>query len=137
MKGAFVYILADNDEPGKQVAQRIFSDLEGIAEDRKIIVPMPNVPKADITDYFNSGKKKEDLEKLLKNAAPGIPKEIKSPRTLLEMLTCINASERFKRMIRALGPCSRRFSRTSTGIIHPARISWCMMGKDGWTIRKD
>lgn len=96
LKGAFVYILADNDEPGKQVAQRIFSDLEGIAEDRKIIVPMPNVPKADITDYFNSGKKKEDLEKLLKNAAPGIPKEIKSPRTLLEMLTCINASERFE-----------------------------------------
>ncbi len=96
LKGAIVYILADNDGPGKQVAQRIFSDLEGIAKERKIIVPMPNIPKADITDYFNSGKKKEDFEKLLKNAAPGIPKEIESPRTLLEALTCINAVERFE-----------------------------------------
>lgn len=96
LKGAIVYILADNDEPGKQIAQRIFSDLEGITKERKIIVPMPNVSKADITDYFNSGKKKEDFEKLLKNAVPGIPKEIGSPRTLYEILTCINAAEKFE-----------------------------------------
>lgn len=40
VKGANIFILADNDEPGVKVAKQIFEDLEGIANKRKIIVPM-------------------------------------------------------------------------------------------------
>ena len=58
--------MADNDEPGKAVAKRIYDDLKGIARSRKVIVPMPDVPKADITDYFETRHSKEEFEALIK-----------------------------------------------------------------------
>jgi len=51
-KGAVVYVLADNDEPGRRVANTIQSDLQGIAKSAKVIVPVPDIPKADISYYF-------------------------------------------------------------------------------------
>lgn len=65
VKGANVYILADNDVPGKRVANTIFNDLQGVAKSVKVIVPMPDIPKADISDYFESGHSKEEFESLL------------------------------------------------------------------------
>lgn len=64
-KGAVVYVLADNDEPGRRVANIIQSDLQGIAKSAKVIVPVPDIPKADISDYFAAGHSKEELESLL------------------------------------------------------------------------
>ncbi len=64
-KGAEVYVLADNDEPGQRVANTIRGDLQGIAKKVKVIIPVPDIPKADISDYFAAGHSKEDFENLL------------------------------------------------------------------------
>lgn len=64
-KGADVYILADNDESGLAVAKTILKDIEGVSKSAKIIVPVPDVAKADISDYFQAGHTKEDFESLL------------------------------------------------------------------------
>ena len=64
-KDATVYVLADNDEPGKRVAKTIQSDLQGIAKSTTKVVPVPDVPKADISDYFVAGHTKEEFEKLI------------------------------------------------------------------------
>ena len=71
-KGAEVYILADNDEPGRKVANIILSDLKGIAKSAKVIVPVPDIPKADISDYFAAGHSNEDFEKLIQSAVTDI-----------------------------------------------------------------
>ena len=65
VQGAEVFILADNDEPGKRVAETIQNDIKAVAKSSKIIVPMPDTPKADITDYFNAGHSKQEYEQLL------------------------------------------------------------------------
>lgn len=65
LRDADVIILADNDTPGKAVAQRIYDDSNGIARSRKVIVPMPDVPKADVSDYFEAGHSKEEFEALI------------------------------------------------------------------------
>lgn len=67
-KGAEVYILSDNDEAGRKVANTILSDLKGIAKSARVIVPMPDVPKADISDYFAAGHNNEEFEKLIQSA---------------------------------------------------------------------
>lgn len=71
-KGAKVYILADNDEPGRKVANAILSDLKGVAKSAKVIVPVPDIPKADISDYFAAGRSNEDFEKLIQSAVTDI-----------------------------------------------------------------
>lgn len=64
--GAEVVILADNDDPGKKLAATIEKDLKGISKSVKIIVPMPDTPKADITDYFEAGHTVEEFENLIR-----------------------------------------------------------------------
>ncbi|MCX4304090.1 MAG: phage/plasmid primase, P4 family [Clostridia bacterium] len=64
-KGAIIYILADNDEAGIKVATTIYNDLKEIAKNGKIILPVPDIPHADITDYFNAKHTKEEFEQLL------------------------------------------------------------------------
>ena len=68
-KGADVIILADNDEPGKRVADSILNDLQGIAKSAKVLIPIPDVPKADISDYFEAGHSREDFERLIAGEA--------------------------------------------------------------------
>ena len=41
-------------------------DLKGITRSIKVIVPMPDVTKADITDYFEAGHTVEEFENLIK-----------------------------------------------------------------------
>ncbi len=94
-KGAEVYILADNDEPGRKVANTILSDLKGIAKSAKVIVPVPDIPKADISDFFAAGHSNEDFEKLLQSAVTGnesnpapvmtVPKGTQLVRKLVEL----------------------------------------------------
>lgn len=66
--GAEVIILADNDDPGKKLAATIEKDLKGISKSVKIIVPMPDTPKADITDYFEAGHTVEEFEYLIRTS---------------------------------------------------------------------
>lgn len=65
VKGADVVILADNDEPGKAVANTILKDIKPVTKSAKIIVPMPDIPKADITDYFEAGHSKEEFGQMI------------------------------------------------------------------------
>ena len=64
-KDAIVYVLADNDDPGRRVADKICTDLQGIARSVKTILPMPDIVKGDITDYFEAEHSKDEFEKLL------------------------------------------------------------------------
>ena len=64
-KDATVYILADNDPPGKKVAETILNDVKPVAKAAKIIVPVPDIQKADVTDFFERGGTKEEFEKML------------------------------------------------------------------------
>lgn len=65
VRGADVVILADNDEPGKKVAGTIMNDIQSFVKSVKIVVPMPDIPKADITDYFQAGHTREEFEQML------------------------------------------------------------------------
>lgn len=97
LKGAIVYILADNDTPGKQVAQKIYDDVKTIAESAKIIIPMPDIPKADITDFFESGKTKEDFSMLLKQEGKMLLETIShSVEALPKQLEKINACSNYE-----------------------------------------
>ena len=67
VRQANVIILADNDKPGEQLAYQVMQDLQLIANNVSIIKPMPEVPKADITDYFEEGHTVEEFENLIRN----------------------------------------------------------------------
>ena len=67
VRQANVIILADNDEPGEQLAYQVMQDLQLISNSVSIIKPMPNVDKADSTDYFEEGHSVEAFEDLIKN----------------------------------------------------------------------
>lgn len=66
-KDADVIVLADNDDPGKKLASTVVRDLKGTAKSIKIIIPMPEMSKADITDYFEAGHTVEEFENLIRN----------------------------------------------------------------------
>ena len=66
VRQANVIILADNDKPGEQLAYQVMQDLQLIANNVSIIKPMPEVPKADITDYFEEGHTVEEFENLIR-----------------------------------------------------------------------
>lgn len=65
VKGANVIVLADNDKPGIAVANTILNDIQSVVKSVKVIVPMPDIPKADITDYFEAGHTKDEFEQML------------------------------------------------------------------------
>lgn len=65
VEGADVVILADNDEPGKAVANTILRDIQSVVKSAKIIIPMPDIPKADISDYFQAGRTKQEFEQMI------------------------------------------------------------------------
>lgn len=65
VKGAAVVILADNDNAGITVANTILRDIQSVTRSVKVIVPMPEIPKADITDYFETGHTKEEFEQMI------------------------------------------------------------------------
>lgn len=99
LRDANVIILADNDQPGKAVAQRIYDDLAGIAKSRKVVVPMPDTEKADITDYFAVGYSKEEFEALIKGITlqkKRIAAAVGSPKHILEQLNVLNAAKHFQ-----------------------------------------
>lgn len=67
-KDANVVILADNDSPGISAANNIECDLRGVAKSVKVIIPTPNIPKGDISDFFQAGHNKQEFEQLISNS---------------------------------------------------------------------
>lgn len=49
--GAYLYILADNDEPGRKLAERIERETKNTIYS-VIAIPTPDLEKGDITDFF-------------------------------------------------------------------------------------
>ncbi len=60
-------ILADNDDAGMNSANIILQDVQNVAKSAKIVVPMPDIPKADISDYFQAGHSKQEFEQMIKS----------------------------------------------------------------------
>lgn len=97
-KNANVIILADNDEPGKHVASVIQRDLQGIAKSTRVIVPMPDMPKGDITDYFNVGHSKAEFEQMInqKSTVKESVRPVESRRiSLVDKLIELDVAKRF------------------------------------------
>lgn len=61
-------ILADNDAPGINVSKRIEADLKGVAKSTKVVIPTPDLPKGDISDFFAAGHTKEEFEKMVEES---------------------------------------------------------------------
>ena len=93
VKNANVIILADNDRPGTTVANVILKDIQPVAKSAKIVIPMPDVPKADITDYFNAGHSKAEFEQLI-NVIQDT--EATKPVDLLDKLQMLNAVSNYE-----------------------------------------
>lgn len=134
-KDADVIVLADNDEPGKAVAKRIYDDLKGIARSRKVIVPMPDVPKADISDYFEAGHSKEEFEALIngttlqKNRAATATDSLKY---ILEQLNVLRASERFQMNDRGSADLFATIFK-NVSRYNPTKKDWMYYDRTRWT----
>lgn len=64
LRGKTVYVLPDNDEPGRAHAEQVFNSLFKVAS-RYRIVNLPGLKeKGDVFDWFESGKTLEDLQRL-------------------------------------------------------------------------
>lgn len=104
VKGADVVILADNDEPGKQVANTILHDVLPVVKSAKIILPMPDIPKADISDYFEAGHSKEEFEQMISNTVTSNRNEcvvkcdvpVEDVQYLIDKLIDINAASNYE-----------------------------------------
>lgn len=88
VKGADVIILADNDEPGRAVANTILNDIQPVTKSAKIVVPVPDIPKADISDYFQAGHTEQEFEQLIntvtRNRMEGSAEQQTAPNKPLE-----------------------------------------------------
>lgn len=65
VRNANVIILADNDDAGMTSANTILQDVQNVAKSAKIVVPMPDIPKADISDYFQEGHSNQEFEQMI------------------------------------------------------------------------
>ena len=125
VNGAMVIILADNDKPGIEVANKIHEDIKDVTKSVKIVVPMPDIPKADITDYFESGKTNADFEKLINNAVTSNRIEgKKAPKKTLESTLKKYMPRTTKRQIKAMQGYLRTYSRTNIGIALHVKTLW-------------
>lgn len=69
LRGRRVFILPDNDKPGREHAQQVAMSLQGIAES-VAIVELPGLPvKGDVSDWLAAGGAREELTRLAE-AAP-------------------------------------------------------------------
>ena len=51
MRDKTVYVFRDNDNPSAKMGEQILKDTEGIVKEIYIVNPVPDVPKADISDF--------------------------------------------------------------------------------------
>ena len=76
--GAWVTILADNDEAGQKLARRVAKDIKGTCYCYRIVTPS-DVEKGDVTDYIEAGHSKEELLQLIEET-PWTVKGRKKPK---------------------------------------------------------
>lgn len=78
LKGKTVYIIPDNDEPGRahalQVAASLFGSVKSL---RLVFLPVPE--HGDVSDYLQSHSK-DDLLKLCEESEEWMPSDLKAPR---------------------------------------------------------
>lgn len=75
LTGANVYILPDNDEPGRSHAALVAGQIHGTAGSVRLI-ELPGLPlKGDIVDWARAGGTREDLERLATSAPEWDPSE--------------------------------------------------------------
>lgn len=68
LTGAHVVILPDNDDPGRQHAERVAQSLHGKAQSVRI-VDLPGLkPKGDVSDWLKAGGTREELQRLAREA---------------------------------------------------------------------
>ncbi len=68
-----VIIIFDIDDEGKKAAKRITKYLVHICKSVKnVLLPIEEPPNGDVTNYFEQGYTKTDLEKLIKNTSVSI-----------------------------------------------------------------
>lgn len=66
--GKKVVILPDNDVPGKAFADKVALDLAGVAKVK--VVVLPGLPeKGDVTDFFQSGRTRDELRSIINGGA--------------------------------------------------------------------
>lgn len=127
-KDAEVYILADNDEPGCKIANTILSDLKEIAKSARVIVPVPDIPKADISDYFAAGHSNADFEKLIRSAVtdnesnPAPVMTVPKGTPLVKKLVELDAANKF--------PLTDIGSATLFSVVFKNKHRYCVTAKD-------
>ncbi|MHB9038632.1 MAG: toprim domain-containing protein [Armatimonadota bacterium] len=68
--GAFVVILPDNDDKGRDHAKLVASTLQGVAGETRVL-ELPGLPiKGDVSDWIELGGTREELESLVAHATP-------------------------------------------------------------------
>lgn len=73
LRGRRVAILPDNDQPGRDHAERVARSLEGIAAEVKV-VELPNLPEGgDVSDFLDGGGSVDQLGVMLFKAPPRVP----------------------------------------------------------------
>ena len=72
LKGRSVFVLPDNDEPGRKHAAQVLKSLHGLADAR--IIELPGLPeKGDIADWLDAGGTAEELARLVEQAPEPAP----------------------------------------------------------------
>lgn len=69
LRGRRVVILPDNDDPGREHADKVARELQGIAAEVRIVALPDLPPKGDVSDWIDKGGTVAGLEKLV-DAAP-------------------------------------------------------------------
>lgn len=84
LRGAKVYVLADNDEIGRAHADLVAASLKGVAEG-VVVLPLPGLPeKGDVSDWARMGHTKEDLVRVIRER----PKKV---RTCIDVLSWVES----------------------------------------------
>lgn len=91
LKGKDVAILPDNDEPGRNHAEKVAGMLHGIAKLVKVI-ELPGIPeKGDVSDWINAGGTKEALLNMIEDAPLWEPGTIEEAPGLSDCVIDFNA----------------------------------------------
>lgn len=78
-KGAHVIVCRDNDQRGADYANDILRDIKNIAASVRVILPTPDIPHGDISDYFAAGHTRADFEKLLQEPETAVITQVTEP----------------------------------------------------------
>lgn len=91
LTGKTVFIIPDNDEPGRKRAQRVCEYLKGAAEEA-LIVELP-APHKDLSDYFEAGNTVDGLRALIGPAREKAKQGLRSWFDSLQSLHSIQAPD--------------------------------------------